>query len=197
MVISALKYPDLFRHFCERFPLPVEEWQKLEKMGRLKKIKKKQVLIRPGDKVENYIVTVSGLLRMFYTDDNGNEFIKAFRDKNEMAAAFGELVLGIPAKITVAAIEDTEVLEVPYKEFQRLSKEHECWDKLMLRMLTEHFLYKEQREYELLLLDAAGRYESFKKFHPGLVNRVPQYQIASYLGVTPVTLSRLQSKNSY
>lgn len=189
-----IKYQDLYRHFHELYPIPTNEWLKLEKVSHLKKIKKKQVFVRPGDKVESYIVTVSGLLRMFYTDDNGNEFIKAFRDKNEMAAAYGELIQGIPSKITIAAIEDSEILEVPFKEFQVLAREHECWEKLMLKLLMDHFLYKEQREYELLLLDAADRYESFRKFHPGLINRVPQYQIASYLGVTPVTLSRLQSK---
>ena len=177
-------------------PLPVSEWLKLTKQGRVIKLKKKEVLVRAQDKVEEGYVVLKGLLKMFYTDIKGKEFIKAFRVPFDSASPYGELIQEVPSRITISAIEESEVFAFPYKAFVHLSINHPSWEKIALNQLKEHFLFKERREFELLTYDATERFESFAKDYPDLVSRVPQKEIASYLGINPVTLSRIITNKS-
>lgn len=71
---------------------------------------------------------------------------------------------------------------------------HPCWQTLGRLVAEKHFLAKEQREYEFLQLDVMERYNKFKEDFGPLMGKIPQHQIASYLGITPVALSRVLSK---
>lgn len=177
-------------------PLPVSEWKKLVDQGRIIKLKKKEVLVRVDDNVQEGYVVLKGLLKMFYTDKKGKEYIKAFRVPFDSASPYGELIQGVASRITISAIEESEVFAFPYKAFVHLSINHPAWEKIALNGLKEHFLFKEKREFELLIYDAKERFESFVKEFPGLINRVPQKEIASYLGINPVTLSRIITNKS-
>ncbi len=188
---NTLPYQDLYDHYNSMTAIPVEEWIKFTNEARLRKIKKKETLLHVGENADKYYVVLDGILRMFYIDNNGNEFIKAFRQKFDLASPYGELIQQKPSRITIDAIEDTEILEISYQKIMDFSKGHNCWEKLAVVMLRIHFLFKEQREYDLLILDAKQRYHSFIKDFPSLINRIPKFQIASYLGITPVSLSRL------
>jgi CRP-like cAMP-binding protein len=69
-----------------------------------------------------------------------------------------------------------------------------CWNTIARKYVETLFIEKEKRERRLLSEDAATRYLSFQKDYPGLEDKIPQYQIASYLGITPVALSRIRKK---
>lgn len=199
MEAKDVPYLEMFRHYSAmstiagsgQTPLPVEQWLKFAKIGRVIKLKKKENLIRVGDNVSEGYVVLSGLLRMFYTDSNGKEYIKAFRVAFDSASPYGELIQEVPSRITIAAIEDSEVFAFSWKEFMRLSLNHPTWEKISLNYFRDHFLFKEKREFELLTYDATQRFNSFLEEFPGLIDRVPQKEIASYLGINPVTLSRI------
>jgi len=191
-----LKYPKLFTEYTKIFPIPQEEWIKLEDIIQVKNFKKGDHMTKPGDHFTQFAMVLKGLFRLYYIGDEGREYIKAFRGEGEMTAPYAEILQQIPARTFVEAMEDSEVLMVDFDDFKKLSKGHECWKDIRLKMAEDLFIQKEQKEFDLLQLSAGERYQSFLKTHGKLKDRIPQYHIASYLGITPVALSRIVKKMS-
>lgn len=93
----------------------------------------------------------------------------------------------------IEALEDSVICEIQYKDWIKLKQEHVCWKELLILFLEKAFVIKEKREREFLLLSATERYTIFKEEFPGLEHRIKQHHIASYLGISPVSLSRLKN----
>ena len=114
MIIEDISYPDIYEHFNSLTPIPPDQWKKFTDKCRIKKVKKKEPLLRAGDSADKYYIVISGLLRMYYTDNDGNEFIKAFRERFDLASPYGEMIQQRESRISIDAIEDSEILEVNY-----------------------------------------------------------------------------------
>ena len=91
---------------------------------------------------------------------------------------------------------NSEIVVINYHLWKELFEDKICWHKLLITILEKAFCKKEKREREFLLYNAQERYESFLTSYPNLENRIRQHVIASYLGITPVALSRLKNKNN-
>jgi CRP-like cAMP-binding protein len=98
-----------------------------------------------------------------------------------------------PSYYTIEALEDSHILTFNYGQWKSLYDHHSCWSKVLLAILEKGYIKKEAREREFLLFSAEERYRSFLDEYPHLENRIKQHQIASYLGITPVALSRIRS----
>lgn len=90
-------------------------------------------------------------------------------------------------------MEDSTLITVDYETYQELLGSHTCWQIVARKLAEMVFILKEKREAELLLNSAPERYQQFLTDYPDLETRVPQYHIASYLGITPESLSRIRS----
>ena len=146
----------------------------------------------PGSEAHDVLFVVEGLLRLYYPTDDGRESNKAFVAEGEFAGALAAAGLGVPLLYGVEAMEPTRLLALPYERFSALMDADPTFERLG-RKLAEHLLMrKERRARSLLLQSAAERYAAFEAEHPGLMQRVPLYHVASYLGVTDVHLSRLR-----
>jgi CRP-like cAMP-binding protein len=99
-----------------------------------------------------------------------------------------------PSYFAIQALEDSQVLEVPYQEWLKLKETNRFWDLFLIRMLEKGFCVKEKRERDLLLLDAETRYKNFLIEFPGLEHRLTWQIVASYLGIKPESLSRIRKK---
>jgi CRP-like cAMP-binding protein len=173
---------------------PAELWRALEQQLRPMRLAKGEFLVRPGEASGSVGLVRSGMLRFFYTDTEGAEYTKAFRGPGEMAAAFAELLLGVPSRTHIQALEDAELLVCDYARLDHSLSRFPSWQP-MARLIAEHFyVVKERREFELLQLSAEDRYRRFAADYPDLMGRIPQYCVASYLGITPVALSRIVSR---
>jgi CRP-like cAMP-binding protein len=135
---------------------------------------------------------VKGLTRSYFIDPKGNEFNKIFLAELDIASAYVELLNNIPSRLNIQALEETHVLVLKFKDVQKLYERHPCWNEVGRKIAENFFMVKEQREYEFLLLEARERYQNFLKTYSHLTERIPQYHIAAYLGITPVSLSRLK-----
>ena len=93
---------------------------------------------------------------------------------------------------TIEALENSKILVVDYNDWKKLFSGNLSWHKFLITLLQKGYCMKEAREREFLLLSAEERYKSFIRNFPGLENRVKQHIIASYLGITPVALSRIR-----
>lgn len=172
--------------------LPAPLWRALEAELRPAALSKGEFFARPGDDAGRVALVRSGLLRFYYVDGGGAEFTKAFRGPGELASAYAELLLGVPSRTHIQALEDCLLLVADFARLDRALARFPEWASAA-RLIAEHFyVVKERREFELLQLSAAERYARFEHEYPGLSARIPQYHVASYLGITPVALSRIR-----
>lgn len=114
--------------------------------------------------------------------------------KNDMCGSFYSSLTRTPCRFGIQALEKTRVIKARFADFTRLFDTDIRWERLGRVLAEQHFILKEQREAALLLDDAETRYRQFLEDYPGLDKRIAQYHIASYIGVTPVTLSRVRKK---
>lgn len=157
-----------------------------------KVIKKGQILLSPGDlKSEAYFVN-SGLLRYFSIDEKGKEHIIQFAPEDWMLSDRDTSVFNEPAFFYIDAIEDTEVVIVKIGFFADIKNIVPKILELNILMLHNSIRFMQKRINMLLSATAEERYLDFIKLYPNLTLRVPQWMIASYLGVTPESLSRVR-----
>ena len=170
------------------------QWQTLAAIFCVKKVGAHQHLFYPGSSEHDLLFVCEGLLRFYYPAEDGGESNKAFVAEDTFAGALAASALKLPVIYGVEALEDTTLLAAKLDDFTELYDEHPVFDRLG-RKLTELLLVrKELRARSFLQQSAKERYLDFLKEHPDLVRRVPQYHIASYLGVTEVSLSRLKKE---
>ncbi len=147
-----------------------------------------------GQKFHEVAFIQSGIVRYFVTLPDGEEASKDFSVAGGFTLSFGSAVAGRPAQVAIAAVVPTEVVVWPYQLLLDLYASDPEWQKLGRRIAELLYIRKEQRELSFLLLDAPARYRQFcEQFGPH-ADRIPQYYIASYLGIRPQSLSRLRKK---
>lgn len=176
------------------YPVPQSEWEKIGHLFKKKHYKKNDFFIQAQEAPLQFGVILDGLFRLYYIDSEGKEWVKAFRKSSELVGTYAEMLQGLPSRTYIQALTDTDVAVVNAKEFMEFTQGKIHWEILQKKIAEWHFIKKENREYEFLKLSALERFESFKKDHADVYESIPDYHIASYLGITPQALSRLQKK---
>lgn len=167
------------------------QWRTFAGIFNEKRVAHTEHLLHPGDQDYELVFVCEGLLRFYYPAADGSETNKAFVT-NGFAGPLAASGLGLPILYGVEALEDTLLLTADMGAFRALFDEHPVFDRFG-RLLAEAMLRrKELRARSLLQQSATERYLAFKEQHPELLRRLPQYHIASYLGITEVSLSRLK-----
>ena len=173
--------------------IPKEERRRLLKRKKVITLEKGEYFLMAGD-VPQYIgFVISGLLRLFYIDSDGVEINKHFCVENTLAISYSAFLQREESKFYIQALEDTKLLAIDYETYVDLLDSHICWQIVARKLAQMLFILKEKRESEFLLDDAQHRYLQFLKDYPNLESRLSQYHIASYLGITPESLSRIRS----
>jgi CRP-like cAMP-binding protein len=174
--------------------VPEGEWEHFVQHLSERTFEKNEYLVRAGDVVNNFYFIIKGLVRFFYCTEDGKEFNKHFAMENGFAGSFHSLILHEPCGFFIQALEKTGTIVLPNRVLNEFYDRHACWERLGRKNAEKLALIKEAREKELLLDSLEIRYRRFLKEFPGLADRIPQYHIASYLGVTDVALSRIRKK---
>lgn len=135
-----------------------------------------------------------GLVKVFYETRDGKEFIKSFIREGQIIGSLQALFADKPNSFSVVALEDCVVREIPKMHLLGVAGENSELQALMNEQLLLLAMKKEQREYELLCLSAEERYQLFCHSEAELAARLTQVDIARYLGITPVALSRIRKR---
>jgi CRP-like cAMP-binding protein len=151
-------------------------------------------LLRAGQRATQVAVVVSGLLREFFVLPDGSERTKAFVAENDFSGSLADLLSGGPSRAFIVAEEPSRLLVASAEDYAALAARSNAWARFRLGVLARLLLAKAEREYELLGMDADARYAALVARWPGLEARVAARHIASYLGITPVHLSRLRRR---
>ena len=174
-----------------------DQVKKILSFSKIKKIRKDECFIREGEKPKNFAYVFSGLFRYYYIDKNGNDFTKGFFFENSFITSYSALIQNRESYFSIEALEDSEIIEIDYEKWKTLFNQELVWYKFLLTLIEKGYCVKESREREFLLFDAEERYRSFLQTFPDQQKRIKQHFIASYLGITPVALSRIRKKWKY
>ncbi|MBH5319629.1 Crp/Fnr family transcriptional regulator [Paenibacillus sp. GSMTC-2017] len=174
--------------------ISIDEWHTLGQLMTHKRVAKGDYWVRAGDEVDSIALCVNGLFRLFYTTPDGKEFNKSFCKRHDFIAPYSSILQRVPSYFSIQALVDSEILVMRYEDFISLYERNASWDRFGRIIAEQLFIKKETRERELLLLTAEERYFNFLEQYGQLAAEIPQYHIASYLGITPVALSRIRKR---
>ena len=174
--------------------LPELEWHYFADRIKPRDFDKGDLLVSTGAPASEFFFLASGLVRLFYTTDEGKEFNKSFCLANDFVGAYSAAALNLPSRFSIQALEPTQTLLIPAVLLNELFERHHAWERLGRKLAENLAIKKEFREAALLLDAAETRYQNFLEEYPGLYQRIPQYHIASYLGITDVALSRIRKR---
>lgn len=168
--------------------LSTDKVRKIISLAYKTNFKQKDMVSNIGDKDDTFMILLSGLIRLYYVDIEGNEVTRFFSTAGDI---FGG-VSGSENPFVREAIEDCELLFIDSKKLMKIINDDLDLLQLFNKILLMSMDYKVYRESSFLMLSATERYIAFRNMHPGLEKRVNQKYIASYLGITPVSLSRIR-----
>lgn len=184
------------RQFVEQFqPLTDAAWKDLSDLFSYRELKKGAPFVTEGAYNDQLAFIIDGALRAYYLDAKGDFYNKTFFIANTFAASLASILQGIPSFLSFDALVDTQLWQASYTEMSKLFDQHHCIERMVRKIIEyEWVIKKEQRELRLVLTDAAARYAYFQEEYPGLESKIPQYHIASHLGITPIQLSRIRAQ---
>ncbi|UOE39350.1 Crp/Fnr family transcriptional regulator [Chryseobacterium oryzae] len=176
------------------FEVPAEKLNMCSLQYSSKKILKHEFLLQAGEVCKYTFFVEKGLLRMYSIDKNGKEHIIQFAPENWLIGDRTSLYFSDKSNYYIEAVEDSEVLFLEHDFFKRLLEEFPNSIERNDLLLQKHVKSLQDRINSLLGETAEERYLKFIKMYPDLMLRVPQWMIASYLGITPESLSRVRKE---
>ena len=184
--------------FFERkgFLLTDEQFEFIKALFIPKKVQKGEFLLRAGDMAKYGMFVASGCLRTYTIDNKGKEHILQFSPEDWWTGDMDSMVNDLPSQWFIDAVEDSEILLFDDAALQKLNKYIPQSAAMYETALRKSLVAKNQRIISSLTATAEERYNEFLKKYPSLLQRVPQHMIASYLGVSPETLSRIRKQQS-
>ena len=157
-----------------------------------KELRKKELFVRAGDICSKILFFKSGYFRFFHFDYNGNEITSDFIFAPGIITSYTSLLTGKPSFVNVQVMEDIEILELKKSDLYYLYNQYQNFEKLG-RLIAES-VAKSSEEHLFLLLNqpAEVRYKKLVEKYPQFIKNIPLQYIASYLGITQETLSRMR-----
>jgi CRP-like cAMP-binding protein len=175
------------------YPISDNTWYEFQQICKFKSLKKQHVLYSIGDVPNSYAYVFKGLVRCFTCDEKGNEYNKIFFDEGMFPGSMAALLTSTPSKLACELLEDSLIIEIDFIAYRALMHKNKEIMLFQIYYLEKNWLLeKEAREIEIVQTDATARYLRFVAMYPVLVDRLPQYHIASHLAITPTQLSRIR-----
>jgi CRP-like cAMP-binding protein len=157
-------------------------------------LRKGETLTVAGQKATHLGFLESGLVKLHGTDTRGSPFVVEFASGGEFVSDFSAMVQDTPARLTVEALEDSVVSSVPFAFYQEAVRREPALHELARRVLEDLVIKLSNREFQFLTMDAKERYLSFMEHRREIAGRVSRNDLAAYLGITPVSLSRIRAQ---
>ncbi|HEY0054441.1 MAG TPA: Crp/Fnr family transcriptional regulator [Pedobacter sp.] len=187
---------DLHTYINTISPIKADTWNSLKSLFFEKTLLKGEYFITEGETAKQIGFLTSGIIRAFYRNREGIEYNKHFFLPSNIIGGYSSLITSTPNKINQQALSDCTMLVANYAQVIKLYDLFPDFERVGRRLAELYFVDKEQREINIVLLDADKRYLIFRQEYPQLEQLIAQYHIASYLGITPTQLSRIRRKFS-
>lgn len=184
----------LIDYFNSLIPLNNEESQLVKELFKSRLYRKKQYILQENDVCNQFNFVVRGCLRMYKIDEKGNTHIIQFASENWWMVDIGSFHQKKSSDLSIDALEDTMVLQISYENLIKLYTSAPKFDRIFRVLIENSFVTLQNRLLQNISSTAEDRYLSFMETYSHLSNRLPQTQIASFLGITPEFLSKLKAK---
>jgi len=189
-------FEKLHQYITEKATLTDEEFAYIDAVCVTRKLRKKQYLLQEGDVWQFNAFVSKGLVRTYRIDGKGDEHILQFCPENYWTGDRESLLSGEPSRCNIDAIEDSEIILIRKQDFENLCSKIEPFNRMVNIVLQKSFNTSQNRIHAAISFTAEEKYLNFITIYPDLANRIPQSMIASYLGISPETLSRVRNKVS-
>ena len=187
-------YKKLEKNISEFIQVSQEEMEFAKSLFLQKKLKKRRFILQEGEVCSYTIFVEKGLLRSFSLDQKGNEHILQFSLEGWWTADLFSFFSSEPSNYNIEALEDSELLLLTNETWELLLKEVPAFERYFRILIQNNLIATQRRLMGTISSPAEQRYLKLLKNFPDIVQRVPQHMIASYLGVTRETLSRIRSQ---
>ena len=186
----------LRQHITQFVPLSDEDWNLLVPHLRLAPLARHAVFAEQGRVAADVAFVLEGMFRQYYTKD-GEERTSYFFFEDQLMGAYFSSLTGRPSLVTIEALSAGCCLTFPYAVLVDLFAQRMAWQQFGRQFAEYLAVGLEERMVSLLLLSPAERYQALlDSGNPNILARVPQHYIANFLGVTPVSLSRIRNRTS-
>lgn len=186
---------ELKKQIIDIFQFTDNEFQDIQGFFEPKELKKGEYFLKEGQYVKQMGFVEQGILREFLFI-NDKEVTKWFSTSGYFAVDLSAFLFNQKSKVNYQAFDNVKLLTISKDNYDKIGAKVERWDKLEKMFLTKCFNVLENRVVSHLSMNAEERYNQFFEFNPSLFNQVPLNYIASMLGMTPETLSRIRNKQS-
>lgn len=189
-----IKAAPLLKYIRKHISLTNDEEAFLLSKLKYRKYLKGQYIVQQGDVCKQINFLISGCTKTFFMDEKGQEHIVLFGIEDWWTSDIGSYITQSASDFNVQCIEDTEVIQFQHEYEEELYKNIPKLERLFRKMLEKALVSSQKRIVGNFSLSAKEQYLQFKKQYPTIEQRVPQYMIASYLGITKEFLSKIKSQ---
>jgi CRP-like cAMP-binding protein len=191
--MTSQPFDFLRANFEKRLALTTAESDTLNAEFQLRKVRKKQAIIQPGFVAQHRNFVVEGALRAYVIDHKGLDHTIQFAIEDWWITDYNSYVNQQPATMFVEALEESTILQIDYHREQALKKSDHKFETLFRMMAEKAAAFQQRRVISALTFSAEERYREFLEMYPSVVQRLPQYALASYLGMTTEFLSKIRN----
>jgi len=184
----------IVNYITRHIELTEEEISYYTSLLKLKKVKKKQFIVQPDFICGHRTYILKGAMRSYLIDANGQEHTISFGIEDWWIADFNSYIFQQPATLFVEAMEDSTLIQISYENEQKLLDTLPKFEKFYRILAQNGYAFLQRRILSDISLNATDRYEHFIKKYPLVAARVPQYALATYLGISHELLSKIRNK---
>jgi CRP-like cAMP-binding protein len=177
--------------------IPAAEWAYFARRLTWLELAPAEALSEAGVVADRLGFVARGLIRKLHLSERGKRVVRGFGGPGSVVGAYASLLTRQPSHLRVEALEPTGLFVLHWSEIDALYARHVCWQIVGRRLAEANLVERELRAHELLTASATERYRRFCETHRELLPRLRDYDIASYLGITPVSLSRLRARRRF
>lgn len=189
-------YDLFFRKFNEKIALTTEEEAIVKQYLTPKKLRRKQYLLQEGDVCKSICFVEKGALRAYVLDETGDEHIVAFALEGWTLGDLSSFIKAEPATWNIDALEDCELVLLSKQAYDDLLQVMPKYETYIRLLMTDAYMALQRRTTYMISLPLEERYLAFTQMYPTLFQRVPQHMIASFMGLSAETLSRVRNRIS-
>jgi CRP-like cAMP-binding protein len=187
----------LHQFFDQYFTLNQIERNEISTRCTLRTIKKHGFILQCGDVCDYFTFIVAGCFRQYAIDENGKEHNLQFAIENEWITDISSFYSEKPSGVYIEAVEASTILQIKHDDLLFLYKTYHKFDRNFRIIVEKKYIDLQNRVLQNISVTAENRYQNFLRLYPNLSNRLPNVQIASYLGITPEFLSKIRKELSY
>jgi len=187
-------YENLLNNINRFVSLNVEDEKELISIIRTMNVKKRQFIVQPNFICSHQTYVLKGAFRSYFVNDQGIDHTIQFAVEDWFISDFNSYINQSPASLFVEALEDGIVQQIAYDDVEKLCEMNPKFERYFRLVAQKSFAFSQRRVLSNLGKSAEKRYLEFLSLYPSIVQRVPQYALASYLGMSPEFLSKIRKK---